>query len=218
MKLRDESASDLSHSVANSSHLSTRNGANQIRKMMIYVNSCLLVLCNNETMKHSSSSLSLTLSPFSDYHRYYFRPFLLDIWVCARRRSVAYSIFYPLSTRKSKNKVKICFAIFRSSTSCEICPSSFYCIGLSSFCSTYHELISSLFKYIYLVTFIVCVCVLGHSHHNRWADLRRKFEGYAVNNSWIIFHLGLHWASKWASACNLFSLLVRSEWWTSALW
>lgn len=145
VKLHDESATDLSFSVSNCSNLSTRNSANQIRKMMIYVNPCLLVLCNNETKLQLFLSTSLSshfqiIAIISAHCRW--------MNVCSCKPSVR--VFNPFENTKIKYLKYFlpCFVRLRLRDFL----ASFYCValaryGLATFCSTF-----SLCSVIHIVT------------------------------------------------------------------
>lgn len=51
---------------------------------------------------------------------------------------------------------------------------------------------------------IIASATQNFSYEKTYDDLRRKFEGYAVNNSWNVFHFRAHCTSEWASVCNFF--------------
>lgn len=128
---------DSSHSVSsNSSNLSAQNSAIRMRKMMIYVNSCLLVLWQQwNLVSVFLLSLPLAVSRLS----LLFPLIVVGLYGLKTHRTRFQSI------RKSENNVKILFAIFRPSTRFFRRLSVFpLCrawlgralLGLASFCST----------------------------------------------------------------------------------
>lgn len=113
--------------------------------------------------------------------------------------------------------------------------SSFYCIvshcigsirwlGLAShrfvqlvmdaiFCCFFFSAVQIVTMYPSTAPLSIASATQNISHEKTYDDLRRKFEGYAVNNSWHVFHFRLHCVrASERSACNFFFYFFSQFW------